>query len=149
AAAVFSSQMVLGVEFGSLMLQGGDRTRILLQLALVGTAVLPWFFWYRIQQLNRPRARMRSHDLIGLVLGFALGLWAASRVVAFNPSDPELLQVFRFDIWWTPMIAWLLFCFVGTSLALVQARSIALRIATFTSLIAPAAAFALHFQELI
>src|SRR4051794_30853345 len=144
--SLVSGQMVIGTEFGAVMAQG-DWTIWMLRLSLVVAAVLPGLCWCRIRQLNQ----WRPLFLLAVLIGLSVGVWAATRVVPFNPitpNDPKSLQVFRYDVWWPPLIVWFVICLAGSILALVEVASSFLCSMLASTMVSLLASFALHFEDL-
>jgi len=141
--SLHGGEMILAPEFGSLMVQG-EYTEMGLRIALLLFALVPALCWYRIRKINQWKAYLQYL----LITGFAVGVWAATRVVCINPTDPEPLRVCEYDVWWLPMLAWLTVCFAGSVVALLKSET-SIGTATFAfALVAPIANLALRFEDL-
>jgi len=141
--SVSSGQLVLGTEFGLLMVQS-PAACWLLRLALVCVAVLPALCWCRIRELNHWPSYTRS----AIGLGMVIGIWSSTRIIALKPDDFDRLTVYGYDVWWPPLILWLAVCFAGAVLALIKARGALLYTAFAASLVALLGRFALAFEDL-
>jgi len=141
--SLLSGQMIIGTEFGIIMVQG-YWTRWLLGCTLVLTALLPALVWHRVRQLNGWGTSL----YLWLLASIPIGSWAASRVFAFNPGDPEAIRVYLYDAWWPPLVVWVIVCFSGILFALLKADSTTISLAFAALLLAGLAKLVLRFEEL-
>jgi len=141
--SLYSGAMVLAPEFGVILIRG-IWVVWLFRMALILTAILPSLAWYRIRILNNWTSRLPY----SLLPGLAIGLFAAFRVHAINPSEPEALQVFAYDVWFPPLMVWFVVCFAVMVMAIVVIRRKLSCVSFTAALITPLAAFALRFPDL-
>lgn len=139
---LFRGGIVLGVEFGAIMAQGSST--FWLRVALVLAPCLPALCWIGVRRLNQEQ----PHLWLYLLPSLLIGVLAATRLHAVNPGDPEELRVYLYDVWWPPMVVWLVICFAGSVLAISHAEHRVFCIAFSAALLTPMARFALTFQDL-
>ena len=139
-----AGQLVVATEFGAVLMRGLTTTW-LFRIALVCVGLIPGIAWHKIRKLNK---EWKSPWVVTVLTGLAVGCWAASRVMLVNPNDPQALQIYGYDVCWPPLVVWLVVCFTGSVLALIEAEPIMVQIMMTGALLTPFASFALHFQDL-
>lgn len=142
-AMALSDMFVLSPEFGILIVQG----RLgwwLLTLLIAGTPVATGLAWYVARELRAPSGAPALQFIAGLCLG---GL-AATQIQVLNPSDLQPLQVYFYDMWFPPLLTWIVVCTTDAGLALIGCNERRERWGIASVVVAGLAIWALYRPEL-
>src|SRR5579871_1829146 len=146
--AMESGTVVIAPELGVVMVQG-PWTTFLLRLSLVIIAVCAALSWQSALAYARQPFRRRG---LAILMGIALvcGLAASSQFnfVAIDGGLRGARPIAYFNMWFPPLMVWVLFCF-SQSIAAIFARPRLLDCFRAACLvIAPVALFGLGWQEI-
>jgi tetratricopeptide (TPR) repeat protein len=142
-AMALSDMFVLSPEFGILIVQG----RLgwwLLALVIAGTPVATGLVWYVARELRAPSGA----PPLQLVAGLCLGVLAATQIQVLNPSDLAPMQVYFYDLWFPPLLIWIVVCTTDAGLALMGCNERRERWCIATIAVAGVAVWALYRPEL-
>jgi tetratricopeptide (TPR) repeat protein len=99
-----SGSLVYGPEFGIVLVEG-TRARIALEIVLVGAAAGAGLLWHVARLFRRPASR-RWPIAAAMIVVAALSLWSVQ-----GYADPDASQTFAYyDVWWPPLIVWIVIC---------------------------------------
>jgi len=139
---LMSGALVLSPEFG-LVLVRGSVARVAAQVLIACLAIGAAIGWHtaRLAVGSKPRLAL----LVGLGVTLALLSVAPLFVLdALNPQDAPAHRVYRYDIWWPPLLIWLSWCAVETTLTALKMESRQIRIWLVTVFVTALAYYALR-----
>src|ERR1700724_2828937 len=97
-----AGDLITSPEYGVILVQG-TGARAWACLLLVGAASAGGFIW----QIARHAQKLPSHKGVVLTLGIAIGLLASCEFQNLNPLDPTPFCIRFYDMWWPPLLVWL------------------------------------------
>jgi|GEM_PF-3470727 len=97
--------LIASPEYGVLMVQG-TAARGWACLLLIGAAIASGIIW----QIARQVKKLPSHPVRVPLLGLAIGLAATYIFRNLNPFDPTPFCIRFYDMWWPPLLVWLVVC---------------------------------------
>jgi tetratricopeptide (TPR) repeat protein len=113
-----SGIMVIGPELARLMVRGING-RAGMTALLTGIGIFGAMAWHAARtRLEKPN---RIFWLI--VAAVAIGGLSAARLVLLNPDDSAASSIYRYDLWWPPMLMWMCVCLSGAVCGLAGWRS--------------------------
>jgi hypothetical protein len=139
---LMSGTLVLSAEFGLVLVRGPvgwAAVHVLVASLAIGAAI----GWHAA----RLAAGNRSRLALLLGAGVALALVSVSPLLvvdALNPQDPLSHRVYRYDIWWPPLLVWVSVCSVEAILTALKVESRPIRIWLVTAFVTALAYYALR-----
>jgi tetratricopeptide (TPR) repeat protein len=128
-AILFWGEAVLSPEFDVVMARGHWRGLVALVIGFAVAAGLG----LHVQRLKASLPRRLSGLLL---LGFAVGIAAATRVSTPNIEDTaQAFWIYSYDLWWPPLVIWVSACFLDGAITVLGIRNRRLRAGAFFSML--------------
>jgi len=141
--SMINGGLVIGTDFGLVMVQGPWIVRLLRFALVIGASLAP-LCWNRARALNG----WASSRIVATLGGAAVGAWAAAHVTVLNPADGAL-QFYAYDVWWPPLTIWVTVCLSGCVAALVGIIGPLRIIEIASAVLVPLAAFGYRWPTLV
>jgi tetratricopeptide (TPR) repeat protein len=113
---LLNTTLVYSPEFAALLVQG-TWARYVLEVVLGCVAIAAAMLWH-VARVNE-RSGGASGNTPFVLLALAGCIVAAVTVFHIHPLQGEVPQVYAYDMWWPPLVAWLTICAVQAAEALV------------------------------
>jgi tetratricopeptide (TPR) repeat protein len=124
-AILFWGEAVLSPEFDVVMARGHWRGLVALVIGFAVAAGLG----LHVQRLKANLPRRLSGLLI---LGFAVGVAAATRVHPLNIEDTtQAFWIYSYDLWWPPLLIWISACFLDGAITILGVHERRVRAVAF------------------
>ncbi len=139
-----SGALVLSPEFGIIMVQG-TLGRIGLAALIFSFAVQLGFGWAIVRMAAGWSSRVQTL----LLIGGAVGLFSALRLLSLNPADLDPFRIYAYDLWLPPLLIWFCTSFIESGFTLLHTKSGWLRAGTLSLLVAGICVWVMHRPELL
>lgn len=128
-ALLFWGEAVLSPEFDVVMARGHWRGLVALVIGFAVAAGLG----LHVQRLKASLPRRLSGLLL---LGFAVGIAAATRVSTLNIEDTaQPFWIYSYDLWWPPLLIWVSACFLDGAITVLGIHDRRFRAAAFFTML--------------